>query len=335
MTRFRRAVDVDAPVHGWRLDETSGTVAADSYGSADGTYVGFSNHAYGMRGGALDDAGWGKRLSGAQRITVPSAAVTKPGGGSYTLMCLLAGTGANTSGSTDGIAVLGNAGVTPCYGLTLEGSPAASIGAFLFDGGTYRNAVSSGGKNTGARLLLHAVLDRSAALNRLYINGAEAATPADISAVGSISPAEDLHIGTVQVSGTLSSIRYLNGWVIDEVTIFDHALSATRIAAHQAALVAGTNTATVTLTIRDRSGNLRANATGLTVLFFDQADPALISAPSGVLTNQSTDASGQLSVVIPNSTLADGEIGHIWITNSDGTVSQHWAFSGPVAVSVA
>lgn len=76
-----------------------------------------------------------------------------------------------------------------------------------------------------------------------------------------------------------------------------------------------------------------ANLTALRWSWFDQATPNLFLAPTDRGTAESTDANGQLTIPLPNSTLPKGGIGWLVITNSTGNPALDLnAFSGPVAV---
>lgn len=96
----------------------------------------------------------------------------------------------------------------------------------------------------------------------------------------------------------------------------------------------GTRTArTVTLTLNDRSGNPRANLSGLKWAFFDQATAGALGVNADGGTGATTNSSGVLSLTV-YTTLASGATGWLVLSDSAGnaaTVSN--AFSGPVTVA--
>jgi hypothetical protein len=91
---------------------------------------------------------------------------------------------------------------------------------------------------------------------------------------------------------------------------------------------------TVTLSLVSNAGAAAANLSGLKWVFWDQANPALMTAPTSAGTVETTDGSGQLVIPVQSS-LASGAVGWLVITDSDGTTTQnpaHKAFAGPVQV---
>lgn len=79
-----------------------------------------------------------------------------------------------------------------------------------------------------------------------------------------------------------------------------------------------------------------ASLTGLKWAWFDQATPDGFAAPTDKGAAETTDASGQLVILLPNTTKAAGQTGWLIVTDSDGTTTQspaHKAFSGPVQVT--
>lgn len=91
---------------------------------------------------------------------------------------------------------------------------------------------------------------------------------------------------------------------------------------------------TVTLALVNATDAPAANLSGLRWAWFDQATPDLFMAPTDNGTIETTDASGVLSIPLPNSQLAAGGIGWLIVTNSTGDPTVvHSAFSGPVAVA--
>jgi len=90
-----------------------------------------------------------------------------------------------------------------------------------------------------------------------------------------------------------------------------------------------------TVNLVNASNAAQVSLTGLKWAWFDQVTPDLFVAPTDQGSTETTDGSGSLSVLIPNSAKTSGQIGWLVVTNSDGTTTQspaHKAFSGPAAV---
>jgi hypothetical protein len=85
------------------------------------------------------------------------------------------------------------------------------------------------------------------------------------------------------------------------------------------------------------SGSLLPNLANIKWAFFDQTTPNALQYPVNVGTAEGTDGSGQIEVLVPNSTLSNGGVGYLILSDTDGTVSQSPSansFAGPVTVTV-
>lgn len=91
----------------------------------------------------------------------------------------------------------------------------------------------------------------------------------------------------------------------------------------------------VVLTLIDRSSDPQANLSNLKWAFFDQVSPDLLAAPVDKGALEATDASGVITIEIPNSTLTDGQTGFLIVsdTGGDAAVDSN-AFAAPVVVSL-
>lgn len=91
---------------------------------------------------------------------------------------------------------------------------------------------------------------------------------------------------------------------------------------------------TITLNLVNVANAAQASLTGLTCLFWEQAVPDSLTAPTKIWTNQTTDGAGQL-VLTATTQLASGGVGWFLVTNSvDGNpATAHKLFSGPVTVT--
>lgn len=88
-----------------------------------------------------------------------------------------------------------------------------------------------------------------------------------------------------------------------------------------------------TLTLTTGAGVPLPGLSGLKWAFFDAATPDLFAAPAAKGAVESTDGSGVLVLDITGTTLIPGQTGWVIVTDSDGSVSNHRAFSGPVQVA--
>lgn len=98
------------------------------------------------------------------------------------------------------------------------------------------------------------------------------------------------------------------------------------------------NVRSVTVTLVDSAGDPIVSETSLKWAWFDEVTPDLFAAPTDQGDAESTDASGVLTILIPNSVLEDGDTGWLIVTDSDGTTTQapaHKAFSGPAEVAIS
>lgn len=69
--------------------------------------------------------------------------------------------------------------------------------------------------------------------------------------------------------------------------------------------------------------------------FFDQSVPNIFGAPVDTGTSGSTDSGGNFKVNLPHTTLTQGQVGWLIVTNSNGDPNAvHFAFSGPAAVAI-
>ena len=94
---------------------------------------------------------------------------------------------------------------------------------------------------------------------------------------------------------------------------------------------------TVTMVMTTDGLNPAANLSNLSWAWFDSATPNLMTAPANSGATATTDASGKLTLVLPNSTRTGGQVGWLVVSNSNGSPTQNppaSAFSGPVTVDL-
>lgn len=218
-------ITADTPVAWWRLDETSGTSAADSAGTNTGTYTG--SPTLNQTGLAPSDTPNRAVLfnnSTLQYVQVPHAAA-------------LNAASLTVQASIDATAINGNMRI-------VEKGNSDSGWSLRIDGSNLRWYVN--GRVTVdyyftdlGRHIVHGTYDAATGTGRLYLDGALVASV--IGTAGNApTPADPLRIAQ-KPGGSATS----DGWngLIDDVAVYPAVLSATRVAAHAAAVgLAGTPT---------------------------------------------------------------------------------------------
>ncbi|MEA3078247.1 MAG: hypothetical protein QOF60_3155, partial [Actinomycetota bacterium] len=229
--RYQDAVSADAPFGYWRLDELAGTVAADSSGNGrNGTYVGAvalgaagliptegTNGAAGFTGGHVDLGTLNLSLAA---VTLEAWVKPQTFGASSPYIDSIVGT--ETVDDNNALLLrLGYDGLTSRRGrpdfvtTTRVGSPSTEAKA--------PSAVR------GPGVVHHVVGVFDNPTLTVYVDGVRVAT-----ATASVSDGHALGNAAYWIAGNPLFGRYFDG-VVDEVAIYDHALSADRVAAHYAA----------------------------------------------------------------------------------------------------
>ena len=204
----------------WRLGETSGTVAKDAQGTADGTYV--NGVTLGSAGAVGNDPNTSATFSGTnQRLTLPALPTTVD----FTIEGWTYLTNASSSNNT-------------LYGANLDvrllarpgasGSTAAYAGVWL-NGSEYvlQPAATASNVNTW----VHWVLTRQGSTLSLYRNAVLIGQRSDLPATA-----------TANISGAIGAQQgtaYFLAGRIDEVAIYNVALSTTSITGHYLAAATG------------------------------------------------------------------------------------------------
>jgi hypothetical protein len=231
-TDYVTEVLADGPVAYWRLNETTGTTAADEQSVEDGTYSG--NYTLGVTGpvdlavqfptsspGMVDiahNAGWNTSV-----LTVETWAATAATGVRYIVMR--------------------DAGTTRVWQFRKDGSQRLQVILFFTNGGIWQYTHPTTGLNDGSWHHLALTYDGTGNDGvTLYSDG----TPADTSSgllvsrlAGPTSGHTDLNSPTLGIriarshDGSDGSFRWQGP--VAETAIYDKALSAGRIAAHIAA----------------------------------------------------------------------------------------------------
>jgi concanavalin A-like lectin/glucanase superfamily protein len=207
---YAEAVLADGPIRWWRLDETAGTVAVDATGNADGAYV--NTPTLGVPA-LIDEPGTAVQTTASQAedITGPIPALSASDFSLEFWIRWTAGVAPVRDDSTGG-----GTGTIPLLG---DGSTLA----FRSTGNEIDTSITTASVRNGQRH--HVVLTRAGTTATLYVDGVEVGTGTDPSG-GLATP---LHFGR---NGQFS--QYADA-IFDECAVYDHALSAERVAAHHGA----------------------------------------------------------------------------------------------------
>ncbi|MEP7177986.1 MAG: chitobiase/beta-hexosaminidase C-terminal domain-containing protein [Pseudonocardiales bacterium] len=192
----------------WRLGESSGTVAADSTGRFNGTYV--NGVALGVVGAIANDPNTAAGFTGTiSRITLPalpSAVDFSIEGWSY--LTSTANANYTVYGANGTVRLLARAG-TP-------NSPTTAYAGVRLNGVEYVLQPNSTASNVNT--WVHWVLTRSGSTLTLYRNGIEIGRRTDLPAAATASLAATI--------GTQTGGLYPMAGTIDEVAVYNAALSA-------------------------------------------------------------------------------------------------------------
>lgn len=218
---YRAAVMADNPIAYWRLGESSGTTAVDEKGLYNGTYVG--NPTLGVAGAVAGNTA--VSVSSGKYVSLPHNSGRKPQF-PFTLECWIY---MNAAGLFKNALVLDKFD-SVYYGPIIQVSTNNSIAAYIGNGGP-AGSISRRSYGTvdtfSSGQWLHIAIVWQSVLNCLiYVNGSSKATTTSGSATNMVYSSNAGRIGE-NLDGTLP----LNS-TIDEVAIYDKALSAERILAH-------------------------------------------------------------------------------------------------------
>jgi len=209
---YKSEVLADNPLGYWELDETSGTTALDSSGNGNnGTYVGgitqgtsgaFSGSSAVLFDGSTGYVDLGGIWSGANELTIE--------------------TWVNVSSSTGGFqAVVSSLALSQFAHLQL--SDIGNITTYTDTGTLNFNNISQNPVDDWRHIALVAESGNS----KIYIDGIEVSS--NTATFASVNSASSIRIGSGYAGG-----RFFNG-LIDDVAIYDHALSSADINRHFAA----------------------------------------------------------------------------------------------------
>jgi hypothetical protein len=214
---YYEAVRADLPVSYWRLGETSGTIAGDITVANPGTYNGpptlgaaslVANDQVDPAV-AFDGAGDDVRVGQSGSLDLS---------GALTLEALIKPSSLPAAGSSRSIVAK-----TGSYALVLNGP---TLELTIYQLGVARRLQAPAGTILAGRTY-HVAGTFDGAAERLYVNGRQIASVA-------LSGATDTTISGLRIASWDGTQQFFAG-TLDEVALYNKALSATRVAAHHAA----------------------------------------------------------------------------------------------------
>jgi hypothetical protein len=296
---YAHAVLSDTAVAFWRLDEATGTTAADRAGTNDGAVSGGVTLG---EPGALSDGNTAMRFDGAD-----GSSVTAPN--SATLMAINGSEAITMEAWINPESLVLPSGFRLFY--SFPGQPASYLG--LFNGGPPRIVVAlvidgvqrsfAAGPTLVAGSWYHVAATYDGAALTLYVNGSPVGELTGLSGPVNIG-ASGVQIGGYPMAGANLSFD----GVVDDAAIYGRALSAAEIATHYAMRTLTVNTAV----------RLQLNAT-------DPDDDAVTYSASGLPIDLSIDPDTGLI----SGTLTSASVGThaVTVTASDGTLSTNQSFT--------
>lgn len=214
---YANVVEADNPVAYWRLDDGIGTTADDAVGSVNGSLAGDATWVNGWVNKAVQFDGTG------DYIVLGTSSTLKP----TTAITIEALINPSVSSSTDQAIVGGGAFAT--YMLSFKNNK-----IWFWIGNTARTAwnfqIGSSVLSINTWSQVVATFDSTTGIAKIYINGLEDATVTkSAEAIGYSSTA------SVSIGRYVASTYEFNG-IIDEVAIYDRAISSNEVLAHYNAI---------------------------------------------------------------------------------------------------
>ncbi|HEY6058778.1 MAG TPA: LamG-like jellyroll fold domain-containing protein, partial [Candidatus Limnocylindrales bacterium] len=216
-TAYRDAVLADTPVSYWRLGEADGPTAVDEMGANDATYLG--SPTYGQAGLNLDDD-TAVSFPGANANCVQDSSPTGLPTGS-TLRSIEAWFSTTDSGLYNCVFTYGSAATSQFFGIYLQPTE-----VYVTTYGTDKNF--AGSFNDGSPHHLVVVLESTTTI-RVYVDGEQIGNLETIPTPNTTLNAQGVVIGASSQNASLE-----NGFlgILDEVAIYDYALTSTQVQAH-------------------------------------------------------------------------------------------------------
>jgi RHS repeat-associated protein len=214
--QYRSSVLADGPLGYWRLGEASGTVGSDASGNAlDLTYANVT-----LAQAAAIDSDTDKAASFNGSSSKGSRSIVTTATSNFSLEAWVRWSGASATATQ--IFLLNGTYNVNGYRVQLNGVSGANSRVYVFKGATAFDTGYTLPANSWTHLV--ATVDASSNL-RFYVNGALSYGPVSFGAV-TVPTGET-------VAGSTGTTRFFNGR-LDELAVYNTALSANRVAAHYA-----------------------------------------------------------------------------------------------------
>lgn len=218
----------DNPYLFWKLDETSGSTAADSSGNGrTGTFVNGGSSSSSTACTGTGGAGRSVLLNGSNQYIATTSTTAIKGSDTFTVETWIK-TSTNRGGRLVGFgSSRTGASTTADRHLYLTNSGAVVFG--VIDGSVKRTVASGSGLNDGSWHLVAATLSSSGM--RLYVDGELAASNGDVDSAAATTGY--WRVGYDRLAGWASAPQsdYFSGQV-DNVVVYNTALSPGQLAAH-------------------------------------------------------------------------------------------------------
>jgi len=299
MATYAQTILADAPIGYWRLNETSGTVAADSSGHGNpGTYTG--TFALGATSPITSDsAARALNLTGASSsaegyVTIPDVAVLDPTTSALSIECWVKAKTAGTATAAYAGFVYKQTTGSANWGLNHEGT-GTYPGFSVQTANSGASSVASSTDDTGA--WIHVVGVYSGSTCQVYLNGATSGAATTASGAVLSTSGTPLWIGNINTSGSYQWSGY-----IAEVAVYATALSPSRISAHYAAATA--------VTVVTEANQTYANWTNPFVASFAKPLPATTTPIAN-----SANVVAQLATQLSNAATAQNATYTSWALN--------------------
>jgi hypothetical protein len=234
-TGYAGAVLADTPLAYWRLGEASGTIAHDYYDGFDGTYF---NATLGVQGYSVIDSDTAVAFSGINSYAgnISGTSINFPGHSVFTLEAWVNGPAGQSDEATIIAKGIGATGTTRTEQFALD--VAGGKYRFFTTGGNTLYEADAGIGPNGTWQHIVGVYDDQNSLGSgtnmyLYVNGELQATakprPAGVNGTTSV-----VSIGSKRTGNDPTYDGTFNGSV-DEVAVYNYALSAAKVSVHYAA----------------------------------------------------------------------------------------------------
>ena len=215
---YAEEVLTDSPVAYYRLGESSGSTASDETGSYDGVY--YNSPTLGVTGALSGDTDTAVRFDDAssQRMTAAGTSSVLSGATEFSVEFWL------NRDTVNNKVIPFSTFSSSLEGIVVQARDTGELQCFYYYDSSNADAVFSG-TTYGSGTWNHVVVTKDASNLKIYVDGVEKGA---VSSSGSVSGGQDWTLGARDNGGFE---RFLDG-ILDEVAIYDYALSLSQIQAH-------------------------------------------------------------------------------------------------------